>query len=202
MNATSADAVTTAMPAAGARPMAVSSGYAANRGSFIHIGAALIGWALLALGTVLGVLTAIDLPGIIFLQWSPSQWGDGPSPGLIRMMMGVGTFVLMLAASGFLMGGRRPHGVAHGLRAVAAVMAVAVCVCFIYGAFSSRGGLRASEERAAGGQRHVPQGQVVEQYINDMELGFLIPAGGAALAAATLLGWPAKRQHPLTAAKA
>jgi hypothetical protein len=183
--------------------------------------AALIGWVLLLAGLALGILTAIDLPGIIMLSWSESALGQGPPPGLIRMIMGVGTFVLMLLASGFLMGARRPHGVAHGLRAVVAVMAAGACVCFIYGAFSIRGGLRASEQRAAGidhpmqtwsptvveqpsppvppMRKNVTHSEALEQYIHDIELGLLIPAGAMAVISATLLGWPARR-HPTSMA--
>jgi hypothetical protein len=104
--------------------------------------------------------------------------------------------------------------VAHGLRALAAVIASGLCVCFIYAAFSDRGGLRASRERVAslhtgafsGNQPGnfqlrtgpITESEVIEQYINDIELGFLIPAGISAVAAATLLSWPARRQQPPT----
>jgi hypothetical protein len=215
----SADAVTTAMP-----PAAVSSGsspsssrgpsdYLPSPGTVIHFGAALIGWGLLVAGTVCGMLTAIDLPGIIALQSRPSPFSS-PSPGLIRLLMGLGTFVLMLVASGFLMGSRRPQGVAHGLRALGAVVAAGLCVCFVYAAFSDRGGLRESRNRAAGinvwntaapnaiveqiARESVSDGQVIEQYIDDIELGFLIPAGISAVAAATLLSWPARRRQALS----
>lgn len=216
MNA-SAEALTTSMPPAAAMsspssPSPRAFDYLPNPGTVIHIGAALIGWALLVAGTVCGMLTAIDLPGIIALQAHPSPFSS-PSPGLIRLMMGLGTFVLMLVASGFLMGSRRPQGVAHGLRALGAVVAAGLCVCFVYAAFSDRGGLRESRNRAAGinvwntpapnaivdqlARQNVSEGQIIEQYINDIELGFLIPAGISAVAAATLLSWPARRRQAL-----
>ena len=118
----------------------------------------------------------------------------------------VATFVAMLIACGRLMGSRRPHGSAHMMRALFEVVMAGACVSFVYGAFTNNGGLRASQQRAAGLEwpqfdgpamfREPPvsahRSAVIEQYIDDMEIVLLIPAGMCAVAVATLLTWPAR----------
>ena len=207
MNA-SAEAVTTAMPtarpgAAAAWSPTVVSQYMPSAGTILHNAVAFIGWALLLAGTVLGLCTAADVPGMVMLD---GEFRNGPTPGMVRLFMGVGTFVVMLVASGLLMGSRRPHGVAHMLRGLFAVVAAGACIAFVYGAFNANGGLRSSMHRASGNwptrlemsRAEGPRGDsgaVIEQYIDDIRAPFLIPAGLAAVVSATLLTWPVKRQR-------
>ena len=207
MNA-SAEAVTTAMPttrpdAPAAWSPTLVAQYMPSPSTIVHNVVAFVGWMLLLAGTVLGLCTAADVPGMVMLD---ARMTGGPTPGMVRLFMGVGTFVVMLIACGLLMGSRRPHGVAHMLRGLFAVVAAGACIGFVNLAFTTGGGLRASVHRATGyssstlplqrtGEPRVNSAAVIEQYIDDMRVPFLIPAGLAAVVSATLLTWPAKRQQ-------
>lgn len=206
----SAEAMTAAMPVRATTAVSVGSlsQYVPSPTTLVHSTVAFLGWMMLLAGTLLGLATAIDMPGLVMLDARGEDYG-GPTAGMVRIFMGLATFVTMLIACGLLMGSRRPHGVAHVLRALFAVVISGGCIFFVYGTFAANGGLRASEQRAAGvpwsqiGRPSVLQNPVfprpnreavIEQYIEDMRTPFLVPAGLCAVAAATLLTWPARRQ--------